>query len=108
MADQTTIPTLLERAQVPAHFPLFRNAAALAHLAHIGRGPPYVVVGGKAWYELTDINAWIESNKRRGPLENQASSVVGTQPAPMYRKRGRPTKMEQFHRQLRKPSTIST
>jgi hypothetical protein len=29
----------LERSAVPLEFPQFRNSGALAHLAHMGRGP---------------------------------------------------------------------
>ncbi|MGE3335405.1 MAG: hypothetical protein AB7I36_17300 [Rhodospirillaceae bacterium] len=106
MAEAAQIPTLLERAQVPAHFPLFRNTASLAHLAHIGKGPPYVLVGGKAWYEIADITAWIDSNKVQGapraaqpPLPKAVS--IG------LKKRGRPTKMEQYFRKLRPPTEIA-
>jgi hypothetical protein len=104
MADESTIPTLLERAQVSAHFPLFRNAAALAHLAHIGTGPPYIIVGGKAWYELGDIKAWLEANKKRGPTPENDKPASSIPPIAVPKRRGRPTKFEQFHRQLRSPA----
>src|SRR6185437_2976973 len=91
----------LERAQVPLRFPQFRNSAALAHLAHKARGPRYVLVGGKAWYDPADIAAWLESNKRFGPVRNTLSS----KPTPARSlagersiKRGRPTKFEQMKR----------
>lgn len=102
MAEDSPLPTLLERAQVPSHFPLFRNAASLAHLAHSRKGPPYIIVGGKAWYEVADIMSWINQNKVR------SSEVDLGRPkalaAPLVKKRGRPTKMEQYHRQLRMPA----
>jgi hypothetical protein len=102
MADQPTIPTLLERAQVPAHFPLFRNAASLAHLAHNGSGPPYILVGGKAWYEVADITEWIEQNKRRG--REPEDPEIRTSLPPKSKRRGRPTKMQQYFRSLRPPA----
>ncbi len=105
MPNPEALPTLIPRAQVPARFPMFRNSASLAHLAHNGKGPPYILVGGKAWYEVADIMSWIDSNKIRG----QSLSPIDTRPpihaAPSIKKRGRPTKMEQYHRQLRAPVT---
>jgi hypothetical protein len=104
MAEEPHIPTLLERAKVPQHFPLFRNTAALAHLAHNGKGPPYVLVGGKAWYEVSDITAWIDRNKVR---RANSSELIAPPPKPTrvgLKKRGRPTKMEQYYRQVQKAS----
>jgi hypothetical protein len=65
--DTTAPHDFLERSAVPLEFPQFRNSGALAHLAHVGRGPRYVVVGGRAWYDPQDIRAWLELNKRCGP-----------------------------------------
>ncbi len=104
MAEANGIPTLLERAKVPEHFPLFRNAAALAHLAHSGKGPPYILVGGKAWYEVDDIQTWINENKVRSAHRD----IVDSSPKPIavaFKKRGRPTKMEQYLRQQRAPAS---
>jgi hypothetical protein len=91
----------LARSAVPLEFPQFRNSGALAHLAHVGRGPPYVVVGGRAWYDPQDIRAWLELNKRCGPqrdlpLREPAPSRAGEPVRP--KKRGRPTKLEQMRR----------
>jgi hypothetical protein len=105
MIDQDT-PTLqgfLERAAVPLQFPQFRNSAALAHLAHRARGPRYVLVGGKAWYDPEDIRAWLELNKRCGPqrapqLAEQGSARPALSGQPV--KRGRPTKFEQMKRRV--------
>lgn len=93
-------PTILERSTVPEFFPFFRNSAALAHLAHCRKGPRYVLVGGKAWYEVSDIRDWIERNKKSGP---QGIPIVKGTPPPQApaRKRGRPSKMEQYHRRVR-------
>jgi hypothetical protein len=91
----------LERSAVPLHFPQFRNSASLAHLAHIARGPRYVLVGGKAWYDPDDILAWLEANKRSGPtVESRPPKINNggvTGPA-VPKKRGRPTKFEQMKR----------
>jgi hypothetical protein len=94
--------TVLERSDVPAHFPQFRTAATLAHLAHCGKGPLYTLVGGRAWYEITDIREWLEHNKRYGPTIPKGTT---TSPDDHNRqrsnnKRGRPTKSEQYQRRL--------
>lgn len=91
---------LLPRSEVPLHFPQFRHSAALAHLAHRGRGPLYVLIGGVAWYDPADIRAWLEQNKRRGP--DRVPGRIPTKPSvhqvPDTVKRGRPTKLEQMRR----------
>jgi hypothetical protein len=90
---------LLQRSMVPAHFPQFRSAAALAHLAHLGRGPRYVLVGGVAWYDPADINQWLESNKKAGPTKSREQMILTKhiKPEPHgIRRRGRPTKLEQI------------
>jgi hypothetical protein len=96
-----TTVILLERSAVPDRFPQFRNTTALAHLAHTARGPRYVLIGGKAWYDPRDIYAWLEENKRKGPqrpsLTPQGDQRRTSKPAPL-RKRGRPTKLEQMMR----------
>ena len=94
-------PTILERSSVPDFFPVFRNAAALAHLAHCRKGPRYVLVGGKAWYEVSDIRAWIEHNKKAGPRESTPIKTPSAPPPPGIKKRGRPSKMEQYRRRVR-------
>lgn len=105
MPEESALPTLLERAQVPSHFPLFRNAASLAHLAHSRKGPPYIIVGGKAWYEVADIMSWINQNKVRTSEGNEVGvKRPRTISPPTAKKRGRPSKMEQYHRQLRMPA----
>lgn len=104
MPDPDAFPTLIERAQVPARFPMFRNAASLAHLAHSGKGPPYILVGGKAWYEVADIMSWIDNNKIRGQGLPEPRPRPPIHESPALKKRGRPTKMEQYHRQLRAPA----
>jgi hypothetical protein len=89
-------PISLERSRVPEFFPQFRNAAALAHLANKGRGPRYVLVGGRAWYDQADILAWLESNKRSGPkIECKTTAEQPKQLPQPRRGRGRPTKMQQ-------------
>jgi hypothetical protein len=91
----------LKRADVPLQFPQFRHAAALAHLAHHGRGPKYVLVGGSAWYDPADIREWLESKKTVGPAQRARTSIApkairtAATPPP---KRGRPTKLEQIRR----------
>jgi hypothetical protein len=94
--------TVLARSAVPAHFPQFRTAAALAHLAHCGKGPPYTLVGGRAWYEITDIREWLEHNKRCGPaIPWSATTSPGDHDRQRSnKKRGRPTKSEQYQRRL--------
>jgi hypothetical protein len=92
---------LLQRSKVPAHFPQFRSVAALAHLAHLGRGPRYVLVGGIAWYDPADINQWLENNKTTGPAkakERQVFSNAAKRELHGTGKRGRPTKLEQMLR----------
>jgi hypothetical protein len=94
--------SFLERSAVPLEFPQFRNSGALAHLAHMGRGPRYVVVGGRAWYDPQDVRAWLELNKRCGPKRDlQLSEPNPSRAADPVRpkKRGRPTKLEQMLRQ---------
>src|SRR6266852_3415034 len=89
----------LQRLEVPARFPQFRNSGALAHLAHMGRGPRYVLVGGRAWYDPADICVWLEENKRSGP---SGKAQLSTHPPEQTtvgassKKRGRPTKFEQM------------
>ena len=100
--DQNTPPPhdFLERSAVPLEFPQFRNSGALAHLAHVGRGPRYVVVGGRAWYDPQDIRAWLELNKRCGPKRDlQLSKAERGAESVRPKKRGRPTKLEQIRRQ---------
>jgi hypothetical protein len=92
---------LFRRSTVPAHFPQFRNAAALAHLAHLGRGPRYVVVGGIAWYDRADIDEWLESKKKTGPIKSQQRQILRNETKTTVddvSKRGRPTKLEQMRR----------
>ncbi len=107
--SQTTADTgfgtgssLLRRSTVSAHFPQqFRNAAALAHLAHRRRGPRYVLVGGAAWYDPADIRQWLESQKTAGPARrSDTPRPSGTIKAVsmVARKRGRPTKLDQMRR----------
>jgi hypothetical protein len=91
-------PTIVERSSVPRLFPYFRNSASLAYLAHCRRGPRYVLIGGKAWYDVADIRGWIEQNKQSGPNGHRpANSPL---PAPQ-KKRGRPSKLEQYRRRVR-------
>jgi len=99
----------LERSAVPLQFPQFRNSGALAHLAHVGRGPRYVIVGGKAWYDPKDIQAWLEARKQCGPSQTRqlperisARAVESATP----KKRGRPTKLEQMTRRLGRPPPL--
>jgi hypothetical protein len=83
---------LLERAAVSIHFPEFHNAAALAHLAHAGRGARYVLIGGKAWYDSSDIRSWLEANKRCRPPRSEfhlKSADRVESGIPRNRKRGR-------------------
>lgn len=87
---------VIERSAVPLHFPQFKNAASLAHLAHCGKGPPYALVGGKAWYEVADIKNWLDANKRVGPVKTDMS--IPRPPTTSTAIRGRPTKAEQFRR----------
>jgi hypothetical protein len=91
----------IKRAAVPAYFPQFRSTASLAHLAHTGRGPRYVLVGGQAWYEISDIQTWLEQNKRIGPAlvdkDGQGRHADSRFDTPRT-KRGRPTKAEQARR----------
>ena len=101
--DADSSPSSLERSVVPLQFPQFRNSSALAHLAHVGRGPRYVIVGGKAWYDPADVRAWLEARKQYGPSQARqlperisARAVEGAKP----KKRGRPTKLEQMTRRL--------
>jgi hypothetical protein len=98
--DTSAPKDFLERSAVPLHFPQFRNSGALAHLAHIARGPRYVLVGGKAWYDPDDIRAWLEANKRCGPAVGSRSSKPTNSGAVSAgpKKRGRPTKFEQMKR----------
>ena len=94
-------PTVLERSSVPQFFPFFRSAASLAHLAHCRKGPRYVLIGGKAWYEIADILSWIESNKKNGPPGSSTPSPPSPLRPAAAKKRGRPTKMEQYERHVR-------
>jgi hypothetical protein len=98
MADE---PTILERSSVPQFFPFFRNAASLAHLAHCHKGPPYVLIGGKAWYEVSDIRQWIEGIKKSGPSQAPITRLTPTPRPPGPKKRGRPSKLEQYERRVR-------
>jgi hypothetical protein len=90
----------LKRSAVPQYFPQFRNPAALAHLAHCGRGPRYVLVGGTAWYDPKDIRKWLETKKIVGPSYRHQTSIVKMRDgsASIPPKRGRPTKLEQLRR----------
>jgi hypothetical protein len=98
--SQSDTSQFLIRSDVPLQFPQFKNAGTLAYLAHKGRGPRYVLVGGKAWYDPADIRAWLEANKRQGPeREGRQPSAASRQHATAGpRKRGRPTKLEQMKR----------
>jgi hypothetical protein len=92
-------PGYLERAAVHRYFPQFRNAATLAHLARTGRGPLYVIVGGRAWYDPADIRAWLEENKQSGPGRTSVTrGTVNRGDISKAKKRGRPTKLEQMRR----------
>ena len=97
----------IERSRVPFYFPQFRTAAALAHLAHRGRGPSYILIGGQAWYDPADIRAWLENNKQVGPVRPAVLAPKADQSKPSISeapKRGRPTKLEQLKRR-QAPST---
>src|SRR5579859_684497 len=98
---------VLERSAVPTHFPQFRTVAALAHLAHRGQGPAYTLVGGRAWYQISDIREWLERNKRCGAaIAGGATESSGNRGSRKARaKRGRPTKAEQFRRLANPPSS---
>lgn len=39
--------------------------ATLADMARKGEGPPYVVVGGRAWYRDSDLERELERRMRR-------------------------------------------
>ena len=99
--DTKTLCACINRAAVPAHFPQFRSAASLAHLAHTGRGPRYVLVGGQAWYDVSEIQMWLDQNKRSGPdlaaKDGKPREADLRHEAPPT-KRGRPTKAEQMRR----------
>jgi hypothetical protein len=98
-ALSTNGASLLQRSTVPSYFPQFRNAAALAHLAHLGRGPRYVLVGGIAWYDPKDIDQWLESNKKTGPTKSRGQPTLAKNiklKLHRPRRRGRPTKLEQM------------
>jgi hypothetical protein len=93
--------TLIQRSEVPGRFPQFRSGAALAYLAHLGRGPRYVLVGGIAWYDPIDIIHWLEINKRTGPVKGgkqPTHSESVNSKTRRSRRRGRPTKLEQMLR----------
>ncbi len=91
---------MIPRDEVPKLFPCFRNAQALAHLAHEERGPLYVTIGGRSWYDPADIVAWIEAGKRTGPGKPRKKPAETPKPQDDGpRKRGRPTKFEQMQRQ---------
>jgi hypothetical protein len=107
--DTVSPASSLERSAVPLQFPQFRNSGALAHLAHVRRGPRYVIVGGKAWYDPADIREWLEARKQCGPPQDgqtpgrtSAQAVESTR----SRKRGRPTKLEQMTRRLGRPPCL--
>jgi hypothetical protein len=99
--DKTEPPACLTRSAVPGYFPQFKNAATLAHLAHKRRGPRYALVGGHAWYEISDIRIWLDQQKRAGPVsfpKTGKNPVRHGQTGSMAKKRGRPTKAEQMRR----------
>lgn len=97
--SRSPLSCFLDRTTVPFHFPQFKNSATLAHLAHKARGPRYVLVGGKAWYDPVDIQIWLEANKRCGPAyEKQLRFTQNQIAAVRPRKRGRPTKLEEMKR----------
>lgn len=102
-ATPPDIPLALERSEVPRYFRQFQNAAVLKKLAHSGKGPLYQVIGRKAWYETADIIAWLEARKQSGPEPSKthlSKPEITRQPIPKIppRRRGRPTKVEQFRR----------
>lgn len=48
--------------------------ATFADYARRGEGPPYIVVGGRAWYRKADLDRWLESRVRRPvSLKGQAA-----------------------------------
>ena len=100
--DPKLLSACIKRAAVPNYFPQFRSAGSLAHLAHIGRGPRYVLVGGRAWYDVSDIEMWLNQIKRIGPdLAAKDAQNRHANPPPteaQRKKRGRPTKAEQMRR----------
>lgn len=101
MNEKTITSKYLERAAVPLHFPQFKNAASLAHLAHCSKGPPYILVGGRAWYDVEEIRLWLDDNKKRGPGHPDNAEKDDLIKPSQVRKRGRPTKMEQYQRRVR-------
>jgi hypothetical protein len=99
--DTTDAPACLKRAAVPGYFPQFKNAATLAHLAHKRCGPRYVLVGGQAWYDISDIRMWLDQQKRSGPTtpaKREQNPINNRQTGSTAKKRGRPTKAEQMRR----------
>jgi hypothetical protein len=99
--DTTEPPACLKRSAVPRYFPQFKNTATLAHLAHKRRGPRYALVGGQAWYEISDIRIWLDRQKRPGPVSftrTEKNPANRGQTGSTAKKRGRPTKAEQMRR----------
>jgi hypothetical protein len=98
------IPRALERSEVPHYFRQFGDASVLKKLAHSGKGPLYQLIGRKAWYDTADIVSWLEARKQQGPKRTESAaqsvkstSTVGLRVSPPKR-RGRPTKTEQWER----------
>jgi hypothetical protein len=96
------LPSALERSEVPLYFRQFKNAAVLKKLAHSGKGPLYQLIGKTAWYETSDIIAWLAGRKRSGPARMQDDEAESAAPPPRARqiqeRRGRPTKAAQWRR----------
>ena len=40
-------------------------ANAMAKLRVTGKGPPYIKKGGRILYDLDDVDAWLDSDKRQ-------------------------------------------
>jgi hypothetical protein len=101
--SRADIPRSLERSEVPRYFRQFRDASVLKKLAHARKGPLYQLIGRKAWYETTDIIAWLEARKGAGPARphtGMAAAASPKTPAAPKKQIGRPTKMEQYLRTL--------
>ncbi len=106
--SRSDVPEALERSEVPRYFRQFRDARVLKKLAHARKGPKYQIIGRSAWYETADIRAWLEARKAPGPQGH--NKIENSTPNPSVvaekRRRGRPTKTEQRHRELERQAAV--
>lgn len=55
-------PLLVSTRELAELLPIFSDGALRTYRSD-GKGPPYIKVAGKVFYDLAEVQAWIEAGK---------------------------------------------